>query len=280
MAIMNEPFREDVDVVASYIHHLARDGRSEITTETVAAHFSRLDLIEIAWSFAVFGVYPPRLMELIYLGLFGSDKKQDPEHMCQVHSETGFEPDDARRILQIQGAMDLDGSIQGLVLPLDFPDGWIEAQRAPERRSLITSPFQHRVSRALTRIGFEHVVDHVVTVQDVSREGQSVPSTDMEILTISIADLKNHIAIEVDGPSRFVMDLNSTLDVVSKNSSEADALGVSWNARNVAMNGPTVLKHRMLEKLGWRVIHVPFWEWNALEGVDEAEEHYARHCLD
>jgi len=46
------------------------------------------------------------------------------------------------------------------------------------------------------------------------------------------------------------------------------------------MNGPTVLKHRMLEQLGWRVIHVPFWEWNALEGDDEAKEKYCRQLLE
>jgi len=56
---------------------------------------------------------------------------------------------------------------------------------------LITSPVQHHVSRILTRIGFEHVVDYAVTMKDVvSQEGATscLPSTDMEILSIDIAD--------------------------------------------------------------------------------------------
>jgi len=101
----------------SMISFIARGGDESVVCDD-ASH-SRLDLVDIAWSFAVFGVYPQRLVEVIYLGLFGSGKEQDPEHMCQVHSDTGFEPDDARRILQIQGAMDLDGSL----LPPDFADG-------------------------------------------------------------------------------------------------------------------------------------------------------------
>ena len=46
------------------------------------------------------------------------------------------------------------------------------------------------------------------------------------------------------------------------------------------MNGPTVLKHCMMEQLGWRVLHVRYWEWNALEGDDQAKVKYCRPLLE
>ena len=45
------------------------------------------------------------------------------------------------------------------------------------------------------------------------------------------------------------------------------------------IHGATGLKERLLEKMGWTVLHVPFWEWSGLGGVEEAEDKYCTELL-
>ena len=40
------------------------------------------------------------------------------------------------------------------------------------------------------------------------------------------------------------------------------------------INGPTVLKDRLLFHLEWFVMHIPYWEWCELGGYEESEEDY------
>ena len=49
------------------------------------------------------------------------------------------------------------------------------------------------------------------------------------------------VVIEVDGPSHFVRRLNDP---------------------SLFMNGPTLFKDRLLRRMGWSVVHVPFFDWN------------------
>ena len=56
----------------------------------------------------------------------------------------------------------------------------------------------------------------------------------------------SHVAVEVDGPSHFVRG--------------ADGL---WPS------GATLLKQRQLRALGYRLVSVPFWEWNELRSRAE-----------
>ena len=46
------------------------------------------------------------------------------------------------------------------------------------------------------------------------------------------------------------------------------------------INGPTAFKHRLLGHLGWRIIHVPFWEWRELKGDEAAEDKFVRDLLE
>jgi RAP domain len=40
-----------------------------------------------------------------------------------------------------------------------------------------------------------------------------------------------------------------------------------------------VLKERLLALLGWRVVHIPFWEWNALGKDAQAKDEYCANLL-
>ena len=90
------------------------------------------------------------------------------------------------------------------------------------------SEFQRSVAAALAAVqhGFEE--EHLEP-----RTGYS----------LDLALPSSRIAIEVDGPSHFLLP---------------DSQGVR------APNGPTKLKRRLLAAAGWRVISVPFYEWDGL----------------
>ena len=61
--------------------------------------------------------------------------------------------------------------------------------------------------------------------------------------SLDLALPSSRIAIEVDGPFHFL---------------QPDDRGVRKS------NGPTLLKRRLLAAAGWRVISVPFYEWDGL----------------
>jgi very-short-patch-repair endonuclease len=71
-------------------------------------------------------------------------------------------------------------------------------------------------------------------------------------LVVDMADSRSRVALEFDGPSHFLTDLD---------------LG------SLSVDGPTGWKSAALRELGWRVVRVRFDEWaraQATEGVREA----------
>ena len=243
------------------------DVESKLTAQSISRNFSRQGLSNIAWALAVFGVYPPNLMQIIYQGLFGVGNEQNPDHMNRIHGDSGLRLPAITNLIQVQMAMDLDGSTHGLKLPDDFPNAWIAAEKAQNTLSWRTSKLQEDVSGALTRMGFEHVMEHVIAWKDT------------EILSIDIANQENKIAIEVDGPTHFVMNLEKALINKRHGSKRTKDVDGTCKFDNMELNGSTILKHRMLEQLGWKVIHIPFWEWNALGGDRKKQDEYCRQLL-
>ena len=75
--------------------------------------------------------------------------------------------------------------------------------------------------------------------------------------SLDVALRSSRVAIEVDGPSHFVRDTGG------------DHLP----------NGPTLLKERLLRAADWRVVSVPFYEWDALGNSREAQRDYLRRRL-
>mmetsp|Transcript_4631 Transcript_4631/g.11922 ORF Transcript_4631/g.11922 Transcript_4631/m.11922 type:complete len:150 (-) Transcript_4631:146-595(-) len=89
------------------------------------------------------------------------------------------------------------------------------------------SEFQHKVSTVLSQIGWEHELEYV------TEDG----------LSLDMARPSAKCGIEVDGPSHFL-----------------------WNPWTKAWveNGPTRLKSRLLKARGWRVVSIPFYEWDKI----------------
>mmetsp|Transcript_25392 Transcript_25392/g.101195 ORF Transcript_25392/g.101195 Transcript_25392/m.101195 type:complete len:155 (+) Transcript_25392:260-724(+) len=93
----------------------------------------------------------------------------------------------------------------------------------------------HRdVSSTLDRLGWMYVDSHVTA----------------EGLLLDMARPDTKVAFEADGPSHFVRDLSSGQYVE---------------------NGATRFKSRLLRRLGWDVVTVPFFEWDRLAGASDKD---------
>lgn len=68
-----------------------------------------------------------------------------------------------------------------------------------------------------------------------------------EGLSLDIAKPRQRIAIEFDGPSHYLT--------------------------RGRPNDATAFKHRLLERLGWRVVHVPYYEWGELRTWNDKKAH-------
>ena len=75
--------------------------------------------------------------------------------------------------------------------------------------------------------------------------------------SLDLALRSSRIAVEVDGPSHFLRDVH----------------GVYWP------NGSTRLKQRLLRAAGWRLVSVPFFEWDPLHS-HETQRNYLQRKLD
>jgi hypothetical protein len=100
-------------------------------------------------------------------------------------------------------------------------------------------------------------------------------------------------AVEVDGPSHF-LQVRSTLSCVwyCHRSHSVDSFReriTSFQKVNRAHaqgatsghlpTGSTLLKHRQLGQLGYKVVSVPYWEWDALCRDKDRERAYLSNAL-
>jgi RAP domain len=211
--------------------------------------------------------------------------------MSRLYGDNGLQAQAIMSLIFVQATLDREGFSDGVTLPENFPDEW--KQLVPSRHSdhmtettfelnLSTSKIQRSVSSALKRIGFEHVEEHVITMEEMANVYDiNVPATQLEILSIDIASLADKIAIEVDGPAHFI----NTIDRPVESAGFAKLINgkleyqFSWNGDRQVMNGPTALKHRLLSSLGWKVVHLPFWEWSKLACAKQ-EEDYCKSLLE
>ena len=74
---------------------------------------------------------------------------------------------------------------------------------------------------------------------------------------LDLALPSQRVAVEVDGPSHFLLP---------------DRQG------RHAPNGSTVLKRRLLAKAGWRVVSVPYYDWDGLASSER--EGYLKQLLE
>ena len=69
--------------------------------------------------------------------------------------------------------------------------------------------------------------------------------------------------------------LFETVSLASKKENRAPAQG----ANGRLPTGSTLLKQRQLGQLGYKVVSIPYWEWDALRGDKERERAYLSKAL-
>ena len=293
LATLNAPVGDLVDHLSDYFSNFLRisDGTA---TETIAGILKRQELANIAWSCAVFGSFPKSLMASLYAGLLGYGADRDPERMNSIYGDGGLQSQEVMTLIYVQMAVAQAGYADDTVLslPETFPAAWQSGyyegqarQRSSETSfdlSLTTSGLQKMVSDAFHRIGFDHYQEYVITTKDLAEEyGIHLFETQMEVLSLDIAHPEARIAIEVDGPSHYACQIDKGVEMngVTKISRGKLEYQFQWDGKIQCTNGPTALKRRLLEHMGWKVISIPFWDWTRMDGDMEAEENYCRSLL-
>jgi hypothetical protein len=284
--------------VAPYIVELCQDNQGRVTVASIAKSLKRQEMANIAWACAVFGDYPPTLMQVLYKGLLGVGENPDPAYVSQAQGDNGIQKSAVTSLIYLQIARDLDGDpTNGLVLPPDFPSAWEQASSVKSNNNnamldvlafdelkISTSKIQRDVSDSFRRIGFPHVQEHVICMDSlVQNHGIQMAATGNEILSLDIANVHAKIGIEVDGPAHFIHQIDS----VSKDTDGAiQIIGgktdykFDWSGADREINGPTGLKQRLMQGLGWTIINIPYWEWYSLNGDPTLEDDYCRSILE
>lgn len=280
-----------LDSISAYMFHLCQLPDGTVTARSIAENYKRQELANIAWSCAIMGRYPPDLMNLLYAGLVGNGDERNAEYLSQVFGDGGLQRQAIMSLLYVQMAVDMEWPENDLTLPENFPDGWDTVGDNPTESllsvlSLSTSRIQSDVSSAFDRVGFPHVEEHVIAMDELVRNHgiQLSSKPAFEILSIDIADVQEKVGIEVDGPGHFcsVLDTWSPQEETrgyAKMVNGKMEYQFQWDSRQ-QVNGSTALKDRLLRGLGWTILHIPFWEWYAINGDLAKEDKYCSELLE
>jgi hypothetical protein len=143
--------------------------------------------------------------------------------------------------------------------------------------TLTVSKLQKAVSGTFNKIGFDNVLEHVIDANEINDEyGVQLPNSQKQFLSIDIANVEQQIGIEVDGPGHFVR----LIDNPGKSTTNFDLKQEFQDRGENRVNGPTILKHRLLTHLGWDIIHLPYWEFQELLGDTDREMKYCQSLLE
>eukprot|EP00571_Detonula_confervacea_P017812 CAMPEP_0172298486 /NCGR_PEP_ID=MMETSP1058-20130122/1119_1 /TAXON_ID=83371 /ORGANISM="Detonula confervacea, Strain CCMP 353" /LENGTH=1283 /DNA_ID=CAMNT_0013007761 /DNA_START=130 /DNA_END=3978 /DNA_ORIENTATION=- len=284
-----QPELSTVDAISSYVAAECR-GKNGVDEYSIARMFGkRQELANLAWSCAVIGRYPKELMNLLYTGLVGTSN--DPEQMNKVFKDDGLQKSSIMTLYYVQVAADVEASDLRLTLPAGFPNGWGEdadhkhatddendlIQMSSSMLTLTVSKLQRDVSKTFDKIGFDNILEHVIDTNEIKDEyGIQLPHSPKEFLSIDIANIEKQIGIEVDGPGHFVR----LIDNPGKSTAKTNLKNQFDDRGENRVNGPTILKHRLLTHLGWDIIHLPYWEYQELGGDKDKEMDYCQSLIE
>ena len=211
--------------------------------------------------------------------------------MKQAFNDEGLQKSLMMTLYYVQVAADLEAADLRLALPTGFPHGWGENEEQKSTKgdendliemsssmlTLTVSKLQRGVSRTFDQIGFHNVLEHVIDTNEMNDEyGVQLPQSPKELLSIDIANVEKKIGIEVDGPGHFVR----LIDKPGKATINASLKDQFDDRGENRVNGPTILKHRLLTQLGWDIIHLPYWEYQELGGDQDKEMKYFQSLLE
>jgi hypothetical protein len=233
-------------------------GAIDAEAQKKIATFSPRALADTVWAYAKAGLEAPLLFEAVALEASKRMAAFKPQALARtawayaaasdapgplfdalaLRIEAAFEdfsPDGLAQLHQVYVYLQLEAPRHALTLLLSRREAELRAAYLAEERP---SRLQLDVSAALNRVGWDHVFEHV-TAQG--------------------------LAVEVDVSSDYVA---SSVDGVVQD-------GVASVSGASTRDGESRFKERLLRKLGWELIRVPYLEWAALKSSAKRDE-YAR----
>lgn len=303
MATLNYVRPALLDSIESFfLHNVGSSSSPTLSVTSIAKYHRRQELANIAWVCTVFGQYPRKLVEALYMGLIGLGENTDPEYVKSIYKDDGIQSSGVMSLLYLQTLMDLEiKNEHSFSLPMDFPErfGSIKTLSSSSSNSnrgmvvesdsleleLTSSKTQLAVGAALDRIGFDHIQEHIIDMATLSNDhGVSIAPVSKEVFSLDMAQVDSMIGIEFDGPGHFITNISNgpvaakyESPVVLKNNGKMDTQ-FFWSEEHQEPNGPTAMKERILSQLGWKMVHIPFWQWFGLN--EEEQEDYCRSKLE
>lgn len=205
------------------------------------------DLATLAWSFAVAGVANK--------GLFAAVA----EAAC-VDGVAALPP--VRRAMWHHASLFPALEAPGVEMPSCLAGAADELRAAFVADAPSPSRAQRDVSAVLASIGFEHDFEHArprrpsVFVASPSSRAAASPrwcaQVTAEGLSLDMAQPATRRAVEFDGPTHYVRGLDG---------------------KGPRLNGKSLYKRRLLAKMSWDVLYVPYFEW-AKHETDDARRRY------
>ena len=292
-AALNHQRQPIVEYFTQYIIYICSNNEGNKYDESsIAKCFKRQEIVKIALSCIILSQSPIELMTLLYAGLFGV-KETDPKTLASIYDDDGLPQEAIMAMLYVQTILDCEALFR-LSLPPNFPSDWREANDSDTCRSLLnkeneklrmlTSPLQWRVNEALKRCEDEFQ-EHIITTADVQLKiDKTLSDENQNFLSIGSANVD--YGFEVNGPGHFMTLLDDgadggyIIDVAGNQIHSVFDNDIFPTSKDESdcyskmINGPTVLKDRLLDHLECFVMHIPYWEWRDLGGDEKSEEDY------
>lgn len=176
-------------------------------------------------------------------------------------------------------------------------EGLVERRGSGGDLELNRSNLQQNVGAALQRVGFTYVDEYVLDIATLSREYGILGNSAMtsEILSLDMANPDRRLGVEVDGPGHFITNIDNFREeekgaykeskIYESTNPDNPKVEVvfGWNGQSsrlvTKINGPTALKLRLFRSMGWTIYNIPFWDWQQIQGDEDAEENYCRSLL-
>jgi len=212
----------------------------------VVGEFNPQDIANTLWAYASMNLCPGH--DFLSVLIHGAHKCLwsqlfDTEHVVQLHQYMLTH--------RLQGWE--DGQSLAIVESLAMEMGNMGLEALSSQQPIEDmSHLQCIVAAAVKRVYKGNVIDEYVCPVSGYSIDIHIPPVDGSPAGAS------GIAIEVNGPYHYLVDRSYR--------------------RTHSANGATILKRRLLERIGHTVLTVPYWEWDAL-GSDNDRDEYIRHAL-
>ncbi|KAJ1463556.1 RAP domain-containing protein [Pelagophyceae sp. CCMP2097] len=221
------------------------------------ATFKPQNLANTVWAYATAGVEAPALFEAVAAEAPKKIATFNPQALANTvwaYATAGveapalfevialsietkiseFSPDGLSQLHQASMHLRLEAPQHPLTSLLSRHEAELRAAYIREEPS--PSRSQRDVSAALARIGWAHEFEHVTA----------------EGISLDMAQPASKFAVEFDGPTHYLV-------------------GASGDVSIRALDGKSKSKQRLLRKLGWHVVHVPYFEWMKLRSSAERD---------